>query len=758
MRDKGKSVQTKKAWSIILAIGVLAGIMIPTIILIIPQKPESTVPSVVINYPVNATYTGNTQVVVIKANDASEIDSIWYNWNGINTTYTAPVSITFPEGTHVLQAWANDTNGNVGSTSIIFTIDSIKPNVVINSPVNATYAGTTQVVNITAGDVNGIDSIWYNWNGTNTTYTAPASITFPEGSHVLQAWANDTNGNVGSASVMFTIDLINPNVVINNPTDTVYKGATQVVHITATDASGIDSIWYNWNGTNITYTSPMNITFPEGTHVLQAWANDTGGNVGSTSVMFRTILAPPFCSKWNTALMSGGSSNNNQIRLPLESSGTYDFYIEWSDGTNDTITMWNQTEVMHTYPTIGTYNISIYGTLVGWSFNNGGDRLKIIEISQWGNLRLGNSGDYFYGCSNLNLTATDALNLTGTTNLYRAFRGCTNLGSSGDMSGWDTSSVTDMGYMFDQAIVFNGSIGSWNTSSVTSMVYMFDQASSFNQDISSWDISSVISTAYMFYGATAFNQPIGTWNTSSVTSMGHMFDQASSFNQDISSWDISHVNYMRAMFSGAISFNQSIGSWNTSIVTDMSYMFYSASAFNHDISSWNTSSVTTMYYMFRGATSFNQPIGSWNTSSVINMGYMFHGATIFNQSIGTWDTSSVINMRYMFFQASSFNQDISSWDTSRVTNMIYMFYQSIIFNQNLGLWNVSSVTSMASMFYGVTLSTANYDSLLNGWWALTLQSGVTFDGGNSKYSAGAAAARQNIITTYGWTIIDGGQV
>ena len=59
------------------------------------------------------------------------------------------------------------------------------------------------------------------------------------------------------------------------------------------------------------------------------------------------------------------------------------------------------------------------------------------------------------------------------------------------------------------------------------------------------------------------------------------------------------------------------------------------------------------------------------------------------------------------------------------------------------------------MFRGVTLSTTNYDALLQGWNAQTLHTGVYFNGGNSKYCAGKPA-RANMISTYGWVITDGG--
>ena len=63
---------------------------------------------------------------------------------------------------------------------------------------------------------------------------------------------------------------------------------------------------------------------------------------------------------------------------------------------------------------------------------------------------------------------------------------------------------------------------------------------------------------------------------------------------------------------------------------------------------------------------------------------------------------------------------------------------------------------MSGMFYRVTLSTPNYDNLLLSWSQLTLQTGVWFDAGNSKYSNAAKDARQVIITNFSWTIIDGG--
>ena len=206
------------------------------------------------------------------------------------------------------------------------------------------------------------------------------------------------------------------------------------------------------------------------------------------------------------------------------------------------------------------------------------------------------------------------------------------------------------------------------------------------------------------------------------------------------------------------------GTPDLSAVTNMSQMFHGATSFNGGIGGWNTASVANMLGMFYEATSFNGDIGGWNTAQVTNMSYMFAGQdvfTSFNGDISRWNTASVKDMQIMFQNATSFNGDISRWNTAKVTDMSWMFLGAISFDQNIGEWNVETVTTMENMFRDVTLSIANYDSLLVGWNRQTLQTGVTFNGGYSKYHSEVAHdARTNMIseTGHNWTMTDGGRV
>ena len=103
-----------------------------------------------------------------------------------------------------------------------------------------------------------------------------------------------------------------------------------------------------------------------------------------------------------------------------------------------------------------------------------------------------------------------------------------------------------------------------------------------------------------------------------------------------------------------------------------------------------------------------------------------------------------------------FNQKIDNWAVSAVTSMNEMFAYLEVFNQDVSNWDVSSVTSMDEMFSDSNLSTANYDSLLNGWSQLSLHNDVPFCASDIMFSPASATARQNIISTFNWDITDAG--
>ncbi|WP_299258450.1 BspA family leucine-rich repeat surface protein [uncultured Aquimarina sp.] len=431
-----------------------------------------------------------------------------------------------------------------------------------------------------------------------------------------------------------------------------------------------------------------------------------------------TSFVGEFTTIWDTT--RPGTSADNEITIPINPAYTYNYTVDWGDGSTDTgVTA----GITHIYDTSGTYTVMISGNFPAIYFNDSGDRQKIIEILEWGIIEWQTMENAFFGCENLNFDAIDAPDLSRVTSLQNMFRECSVF--NGIVNNWDISTITDISGMFTEAVIFNRPLDNWNTIAVTDMSYTFHRARQFNEPLDNWNTASVLNLEYTFSETSSFNQninnwdvsqvtnmsgtfrytgnysrPLNNWNVSNTTDMSGMF-QGSAFNFPIANWDVSNVTTMAAMFRES-QFNQPIESWDVSQVTDMSFMFHRHRTFDHPLNEWNVSNVTNMASMFDGwiwGAIYNQPLDRWDVSNVTDMNYMFRENSQFNQDISGWDVSNVTNMRGMFLEALVFNQDISSWNVSSVTNMQSMFQETLVFNQPLNTWNVNNVTNMSAMFF-----------------------------------------------------------
>lgn len=399
-------------------------------------------------------------------------------------------------------------------------------------------------------------------------------------------------------------------------------------------------------------------------------------------------------------------SASENIPLPLDATGTYNFTVNYGDGLSGdlSVTAFDDSNANYTYPNAGTFEISINGVCEGFIVSDDVNiDTNITDITQWGDV--GFTRLQFKGCTNMVVSATDTLDTSLITSFVDMFRTCTSLGTITNIDDWDVSNVTTMSFMFNLS-GYSGSIDSWNTSSVTNMQSMFNNADSFNSSIDSWDVSNVTSFNGMFSNAAIYNQSMNSWTLNSV----------------------SDIN-MSSMFAGALSFAGNIASWNTTKVTSMASMFNNCDNFNINIGSWVTTNVTTMASMF-----------------VLNSG--------FNQDISSWDVSSVLTMNSMFNNADAFNQDISGWTVTSCTNFANCFRNQTLMNQAL-TWDISAATNMNDMLRNSAFSDANWDSMLIFWAALSPPPSNITIGCNATHTAAADAAVTTLTTTYSWIINEG---
>lgn len=101
---------------------------------------------------------------------------------------------------------------------------------------------------------------------------------------------------------------------------------------------------------------------------------------------------------------------------------------------------------------------------------------------------------------------------------------------------WDTSKVTNMRSTFSQnSGPFIIPLTGLDTSSVKNFTYCFISSTGLNQDIDSWDTSSATNMAYMFQDS-IFNHSLNSWKVSNVSNMDYMFDDDRSMVGDCSDW------------------------------------------------------------------------------------------------------------------------------------------------------------------------------------------------------------------------------
>ncbi len=154
---------------------------------------------------------------------------------------------------------------------------------------------------------------------------------------------------------------------------------------------------------------------------------------------------------------------------------------------------------------------------------------------------------------------------------------------------------------------------------------------------------------------------------------------------------------------------------------------------------------------YRGCTALTT-VPLFNLSSVTDASAMFAYCPV--TTVPLFNLSNCTRTWSMFYECTALTT-VPLFNLSSVTDAFAMFYGCASLT-TVPLLNLSSVTDARYMFSGVTLTTQSYSDFLVNLATLSLKSGVSFHGGNSKYNPAAAIARAYLISNFGWTITDGG--
>ena len=308
-----------------------------------------------------------------------------------------------------------------------------------------------------------------------------------------------------------------------------------------------------------------------------------------------------------------------------------------------------------------------------------------------------------------------------------------------DMTGFDTSHITDMNHMFANCSALTSLNLSWggNTKNVKNFAWMFANDNNLQtiDGIGEWNVSNATDISHMFACINLDSNP--------STNYKYNFAQpqycGSLTSLDLSNWGTGKVTNMEAVFWGQKSLTTvgNFSKWNTGNVTNMRDLFAGCEnlKFNntalYKLTKWNTSNVTNMRALFadmRSQTDLSC-VQSWDTHKVQDMSYMFFRDSTLT-SVGNlatrgnvWNTSQVgtlpgnlqnYGMSNMFAGCTSLVKidGINSWDVSHVTKMRSMFYNTALLKSlDLSKWDTSSLQMADKMFFGSGVTDLN----LNGW-------------------------------------------
>ena len=174
---------------------------------------------------------------------------------------------------------------------------------------------------------------------------------------------------------------------------------------------------------------------------------------------------------------------------------------------------------------------------------------------------------------------TEASFMYMSENSADMFSNCTNL-SSLDLSGFDTSNVTNMSGMFSYMYnIPSLDLSEFDTSNVTNMSGMFSDCHATSINVSSFNTSKVKTMTSMFYNCQYLESiDLSNFDTSNVTNMDVMFGNCGKLlTANLSGFNTSNVTSMVMMFAGCYYLTLT-GSFNM-INVDSAYNMFNGVSF-----------------------------------------------------------------------------------------------------------------------------------------------------------------------------------
>lgn len=401
----------------------------------------------------NIYITGGITQTFVRNNKTEVFDTVTNTWSAkADAPTTRARTAAFSIGNKAYVIGGVDSNGNILDTVEEYDSDTNTWTAKQSLPIPLVTSGiaVNNIGYVIAGETIGNQTVGnaYSYNSATDTWTAITDKLTPTYGHAL---ASDGTNIYVMGGINQNGDTIGLNEAYDIATNTWSEKDDILVPRSFLSSfftngsiyavGGLNSDWYSldtdekYNIEENQWTTDTPMNYPRSS--LNAMAIGTKGyaiggiNIATSDVHGYTeeYQVKDITSNYDmiidTTLDSTGSKT---VSIPMVLGGTYDYWIDWGDGTSSTqITAYNDTNATHTYVADEEYTIRLIGTLDQLEYT-GNIAACLKEVTKC-NLAFSVIKNMFKGCTNLtNVVESIFSQTTMPTTAESVFEGCSKFG------------------------------------------------------------------------------------------------------------------------------------------------------------------------------------------------------------------------------------------------------------------------------------------------------------------------------------------
>ncbi|UCE37524.1 MAG: right-handed parallel beta-helix repeat-containing protein [Thermoplasmata archaeon] len=259
-----------------------------------PWAPDNTPPILQLDSPSNNSIIKPGIIIDLSILDP-HLYKVTYSLNGgSHQRITSPFEIEtmeWEDDNYIVEVYAIDTHNNVNTKWYNFTIDSISPTVVLNSPDDGSIIKAGIPIEFSIQDIH-LKQVICSINGVNEIISSPYDLntnSWDDRSYVISINASDHAGNYNFLWFNFVIDSTSPKITLNSPDNNSFIAIEAEIDFTISDAN-LKKVSYTKNsGPAYTFSEPYIIDtsdWQDGEYNIKIYADDLAGNFNEKWFIF----------------------------------------------------------------------------------------------------------------------------------------------------------------------------------------------------------------------------------------------------------------------------------------------------------------------------------------------------------------------------------------------------------------------------------------------------------------------------------------